>query len=49
MRNKFLFATLMLIIGLMAAVSSSEAQMKGKMKYLVVGDFIDPGPMMAPP
>lgn len=49
MRNKLLVIPLTLMFGLTVMVSSSEAQMKGKMKYLVIGDFIDPGPMMAPP
>ena len=49
MRNKLLVILLILMFGLTVMVGSSEAQMKAKMKYLVVGDFIDPGPMMAPP
>ena len=49
MRNKIVVIPCLLIVGLFAVVSSSEAQMKSKMKYLVVGDFIDPGPMMPPP
>ena len=49
MRNKFPTFSLMLMFALIVAVGSSEAQMKGKMKYLVIGEFIDPGPLIAPP
>lgn len=49
MRNKLLVIPLMLILALTVGVSSTQGQMKSKMKYLVIGDFIDPGPMMAPP
>ena len=49
MHNKPFFLLLMLTLALMLVVIPSEAQMKPKMKYLVVGDFIDPGPMMPPP
>ena len=49
MRNKLLLIPLMLLLTLTFGVSSTQAQMKSKMKYLVIGDFIDPGPMMAPP
>ena len=30
------------------AAGSAEAQSKAKMKYLVIGDYIDPGPLLPP-
>ena len=49
MRNRFPTFSLIMMLVFIGAVGSSEAQMKSKMKYLVIGEFIDPGPMMAPP
>jgi len=49
MLNKQLTVLLILVAALMFVVSSSPSQMKGKMgKYLVIGEFIDPGAMMSP-
>jgi hypothetical protein len=48
MRNRFLVAALTIIAGLFAAQNSAEAQANAKMKYLVIGELIDPGPMMTP-
>ena len=48
MHNRFLVVALTIIAGLFAAQNSTEAQTKGKMTYLVIGEFIDPGPMMTP-
>jgi hypothetical protein len=48
MHKKSLVTLLMLICALTMAVYSAGAQMKGKTKYLVIGDYIDPGPL-APP
>lgn len=33
---------------LLATVSIPQGQVKGKMLYLVTGEFIDPGPMLSP-
>ena len=49
MRTKPFAILFILVFALTFVVSTSEAQTKAKMKYLVIGDFIDPGPMMAPP
>ena len=48
MRNRFVSIGLILALVFLASTSSSQAQMKGKMKYLVIGEFIDPGPMASP-
>ena len=49
MHSKPFFLLLFLMVTLALVVIPSEAQTQAKMKYLVVGDFIDPGPMMSPP
>ena len=46
--RRLLTVALTLIAGLVAVLNVSGAQSKNMMKYLVIGEFIDPGPMMAP-
>jgi hypothetical protein len=48
MYKKSLVTMLMLVCALTMAVFSAGAQTKGKTKYLVIGDYIDPG-LLAPP